>query len=172
MQPSQLICPNCGPKTAPTENSTSAPIGNAENGVATMKPNDIREIGLVRQKSVDPHAVSPAGPQAPRQAQARHTPTPVFSMPMASSVQFPIPPESRPQRTNLPNPAQPRTTGAPSSQNPAPARKARPPLHFSANFVTIVDHRPRTVRSASHDQRLGTNETKNQSEDQRKTVYR
>jgi hypothetical protein len=105
--------------------------------VATMKPNDIREIGLVRQKSVDPHAVSPAGPQAPRQAQARHTPTPVFSMPMASSVQFPIPPESRPQRTNLPNPAQPRTTAHNRrTQQPEPSTSAQsaPPLAFLRKF--------------------------------------
>ena len=58
--------------------------------------------------------------------------------------------------------AQPRTTGAgpsaPRTQHPEPstgAQKRPHPLLFSANLFTIIDRRPRTVRSASHHQRWG-----------------
>src|ERR1022692_2804466 len=70
----------------------------------------------------------------PAQAPPR-TPTPLISMAMASFVQFCIRPESRPRRTTPHKSAQSRTTGA-STQNPAPAREARPapPLAFSREF--------------------------------------
>jgi hypothetical protein len=158
---------------ASSENSAQLRIGDIGNAAYTLITHDLQEIGFVRRKT----SIRTYGPSdlASIRHPSRHPdkmPTLLDSVATALIVQSRLRPGPRSQRTIAHNPAQPRTTGAPSSQNPAPARKARPPLHFSANFVTIVDHRPRTVRSASHDQRLGTNETKNQSEDQRKTVYR
>src|ERR1022692_2948831 len=68
----------------------------------------------------------------PTQAPPR-MPTPLISMAMASFVQFCIRPESDRKSTNLPNPAQSRTTGA-SLQPPAREARHPHPLAFLRKF--------------------------------------
>src|ERR1039458_3400575 len=68
-----------------------------------------------------------ASPASPKR---RRTPTPLIPMITALFVQFRTRPEWRPRCTNLPNPAQSRTTGAspqPLTPSPPPRRARRPP---------------------------------------------
>jgi hypothetical protein len=75
-----------------------------------------------------------ASPASPKR---RRTPTPLIPMITALFVQFRTRPEWRPRCTNLPNPAQSRTTGAsPQPLTPSPGARSAPspPLAFSREF--------------------------------------
>src|ERR1035441_6088641 len=132
-QPSRRGLPQITVRNGFSPSSPALPIRLARNGADTMKLNDLRENWL--RSSEERRAALPnrPGPRQPTvasiaerrpcvtQVKRRRTPTPLIPMITALFVQFRTRPESRPQRTNLPNPAQSRTTGAsPQPLTPSP----------------------------------------------------
>ena len=161
-QPSRRGLPQITVRNGFSPSSPAVPIRLARNGADTMKLKDLREIGFVRRKNAEPPLPNRPGLRQPTVASNRRAapilipmrglhshplrslrrhptqapprmPTPLISMAMASFVQFCIRPESRPQPTNLPNPAQSRTTGA-SLQPPAREARHPHPLAFLRKF--------------------------------------
>jgi hypothetical protein len=106
---------------ARSENSPPALIGDSENGVDTMKANDLQEIGFVRQKKFAPH------------------------LPETQPVRTHLPPDPTTLHANSFNP----NGNGFVCPTPQPARSA-PPMHKSAQIArNRQNHQPpATARSA------------------------